>query len=328
MNNMMPAHGQPTVRDCIVCGRDEGDPVFVYTYDFLTKVRGTNPESLAARGWTKDRTSTIVRCRNCGCKYVRDPFLYDPDMDTPPDRSIDESVEAELKKRLAGESFYHSDQKQWIARTLAWQAYTRQGRDIAFLDYGAGGGTTVNMVRAMGVKHVVAYDPYYPPHMKAVFKRICLPGIYCVRSRSELDALGPFDAVTFQAAFEHVADPRGELETIFSLMSPGGFLYVNNPCMDLDKELPYLIAANRITRKDRISHYHPYHLNYLMPREFDKLLRSVGFRVTPWIDYVPVTPLRGNAQAWIVRNLKMVVRMTQNTLGLPYRREIFLAEKP
>lgn len=63
------------VRNCIICGVDDCVEKFTYTMDFLVEVRGHNREGLSKQGWRHDDTSTIVKCRNCGCYYVRDILL-------------------------------------------------------------------------------------------------------------------------------------------------------------------------------------------------------------------------------------------------------------
>ena len=323
--------GRP-IRHCIICGSSDHRPVFAYTYQFLVQVRGVSAERLAERNWTEDTTSTIVRCNSCGCNYVRDPYLVDylvESLDRKDD--ADAYVEAAKKVRAAYDqyaNYEHADHKYWIARTLVWLAARRKRGDIAFLDFGSGSGTTANMVRSLGVAKVVAYDPFYPPTVQTTFDAVNFPGIRCVRHRDDLRALGPFDAASFQSAVEHVLDPRGELAAIFELLAPGGLLYVNNPVMDLDREIGALQAAKRIKKADRISYYHPNHLNYMMPRDFERMIRDIGFRVTTWVPHAP-PPLTVATVADAAKGAaKRAVRFAQNALHLPYARYAYLLRKP
>jgi len=328
-----PANTGTIVRDCILCGASAHEPVFVYTFDFLVNVRGQSAEKLRRTGWTEDVTSTIVRCEACGCHYVRDVRL--PSSQYAAARSewseSDEAIAEFAKEMLAQDTFKsypNRDAENWTVRTLVMLAAKAQQRDIRFLDFGAGGGQASSMARACGVRDVVAYDPFFVSAAQKRYDAANFAGILCVRDKPTLMTLGPFDAAIFQSAVEHVADPRGELATIFELLSPGGYLYVNNPVMDLNKKIGALRAARKIVKRDRISHYHPGHLNYLLPNEFAALLREVGFRITPMVLYPPVPMAPGFLGARLKQNAKSAVRWLQNTLGLPYTRYAYVVQKP
>ena len=111
-------------------------------------------------------------------------------------------------------------------------------------------------------------------------------------------------------------------------MSPGGYLYVNNPVMPLDKELPKLQNAKTINRKDRISYYHPGHLNYMLPKHFERLLTEVGFEILPITHFPPVPFSSVTSKNYVLRNIKTLVRTLQNVLGLPYARNFYIVQKP
>lgn len=319
------------VRDCVLCGADDAAPLFTYTFRYLTEVLGMAPAAARAKGWSEATSSTIVRCRRCACIYVRDAVLES--LPEPPEE--DAARGADVERRVAAArahdtfKFYRTnDEEAWIVRNLVFLAADRQQRDIRFLDFGAGRANACTVARALGVRDVFAYDPFYVSYIQDVLDRANAPGIVALRTRRELLESAPFDAVVFQSSIEHVADPRGELATIYEAMAPGGYLYVNNPFMDLARELDELRQARRIAKKDRISHYHPWHLNYLTPAQFRRLLEECGFRVTPLALYPPVPAVARLWRKILWRNAKAAIRLAQNAMRLPYDRYVFVAEKP
>ena len=221
------------------------------------------------------------------------------------------------------------DSENWIVRNLCLLAARQQGRDIRFLDFGAGGGLMCNAARVYGVQDVIAYDPFYSKIVQEKFNAGNFPGIKCILTRTAVSDHGLFDAVVFQGALEHVVDPLGELQFIFENITSGGYLYVNNPIMDLENELSDLVSATKIIKRLAISHYHPWHLNYMMPRHFEKILKDVGFTILPTIQYYPpASPGAGAAGRKLVVMAKTSIRWLQNRLGLPYKRYVYIVQKP
>jgi|GEM_PF-1932430 len=321
------------LRNCIICGSDDAKPVFTYTLDFLLGVRGHREDSLRLQGWTEETGSTIVKCSNCGCNYVRDPFLPSPAYAKAMSAHAETAQSLDERRQRLGskETYKHYpqfDYQVWVVRNLVLLAARAQKRDIKVLDFGAGGGETASMARMMGVRDVVAYDPNWAEAIQEHFDATNFPGIHCVRSLEPLSALGPFDAVIFQSAVEHVLDPRGELQTIYDLMAPGGYLYVNNPVMEIDKEIGQLRAATTIKKSDRISYYHPGHFNYMMPKDFERLLKEIGYEIMPLVHYAPVPFASGFYREFLLTHLKRGVRYLQNVLGLPYDRYYYIVRKP
>jgi 2-polyprenyl-3-methyl-5-hydroxy-6-metoxy-1,4-benzoquinol methylase len=321
-----------SVRSCIICGSGDHDVVFDYNMDFLINVRGHDEANLRLRGWEENTTSSIVRCRNCGCNYIRDivrrleQFADERSRQARSQAAIDERV-ARTRIHDNYKRYPAMDNQNWIVRNLVLLSAERQKRDIKFLDFGAGGGDQSNMARVCGVRDVVAYDPNFVENIQEHFDAANFPGIHCVSEREDLASLGPFDAAVFQSAIEHVADPRRELRTIFDLLSPGGLLYVNNPVMDLDREIDALRSASKIVKRDRISYYHPGHFNYMMPRHFETLLKEVGFKISSLGWYPPVPWATELVSRAMERDLKAGVRWLQNVLGLPYARHVYFVEK-
>ena len=317
------------IRNCIVCNADDAAPVFTFTYAFMHEVCGKSESALAGEDWQADTETTIVRCRRCGCNYIRDAIVYVDDVgaDDVDDPQLRAGHADYLVARDARKNYRNFDDLNWIVRMLIYLARDGHTEDLRYLDFGAGGGVSCNTARAYGVREVVAYDRYSSLR-QGWYDRYGHPGIRFSRDASELPALGPFHAVVCQSVMEHVLDPRGELETIFNAMAPGGYVYVNNPCMPLDSEIGALRMATKIGKRDAVSCYQPRHFNYMMPHHFKRLLREVGFEVTPLVHYPPVPFARGFYRRKLIRDAKWLLRTAQNIVGMPYHRHFFIARKP
>ena len=307
------------IRSCINCGADDYKALFSYTYNFMTQVRQSTPEYMEKVGWSKDVTSTIVKCHTCGFNYIRDVF---PNTERQkPIPTLEEISRMYTYKRFRG-----FDEENWLVRNLVFFAVQRQKRDIKFLDFGAGSGTISNAARVYGVRDVIAYDPY-SGYGAEEYKKFNFPGIYFTRNRDDLYKWAPFDIAVCLGVIEHTLNPRRELEIMYEIMSKGGFLYISNPLMDLDKELGHLVKAKSIKKKDKISHYHPNHLNYMTPRQFLNILEGVGFKITPMV-FSPAVPFRFRwDKGYLIRDIKFTLLKIFCFFRLPYKRYIFIAEK-
>ena len=110
-------------------------------------------------------------------------------------------------------------------------------------------------------------------------------------------------------------------------MSKGGVFYVNNPFMDIDREIDQLLNAKTIYKKDNISHYHPGNINYLKPKQFKYLLKKIGFDVLSF-NVKPPVPLTKYAFKNILRrNVVQFAKTAFNLLGVPYSRHAFIVRK-
>lgn len=321
------------LRNCVVCGANDYEEKFSFTMDFLVNVRGHQREKLLSTEWHDGESSTIVKCNKCGCNYIRDVFITEKaEIDRRYESyTNDDWYERHLEREASNNTiafFKDRDLQNNAVRMIVLLALKEQNRGVKILDFGAGGADTSNFARAMGVNDVVAYDPVYSPNEKIKFDRCNFPGIHCTNKIEELLDLGPFDAVIFQSSVEHVVDPRGELQTIYDLMSNGGYLYVNNPVMPLDRELNELQSAKRIKKSDRISYYRPEHLNYMLPHHFEAMLKGIGFIITPMVYFPPIPFCRSMLRPYILRKVKYLIRYLSNIFHVPYARQFYIVQKP
>ena len=314
------------IRKCIICGKDHYETMFTFTYDFLTKIfKNIGPGYVEEIGWSPDTRSSIVRCLECKCSYVRDVFVgYER---AKGDKPIEEAT---CNSSSCGSNWA---ERVWIlncifflAQNVSYKKTLNDKKGINFLDFGSGSGNLSNLARAMGIRDVYALDPY-TICQKAYYEKYNFPGIVFSRDKDEIFKHAPFDVVVCNGTFEHLFDPVNELVSIYDNMSKGGFFYVNNPFMDIDREINQLRNAKLIYKKDPISHYHPGHINYLKPKQFKGLLKKIGFEVLSF-NVKPSVPLtKTTIKLFLGRNVVQFVKTAFNILGVPYSRHAFIVRK-
>lgn len=314
-----PPAGARLVRPCVLCGADDAELVFRFTWEVLVGVYGWKPEEL---GWTPGDTSSLVRCRACKTHYLRDIVL-------PPAGAGEDHGDETGDPRIGGlqRRFPVIDAQAWTIRTLVLWVLRRSGQDPKLLDFGAGGGWASNQARALGLGEVVAYDPYIG-NGPGFYRRFNFPGIAFTADLQEVERRGPYDVVICNSVLEHMTDPREELETLFRLMRPGGLMAVNNPLAGFHRDLPRLQGAQRISKGDTISGFHPLHYNYLAPRQFERLLRQAGFRITALATYPPAPLVRGLRGYALKQQARHALRTLQNLARIPYDRYAYVVERP
>ena len=88
--------------------------------------------------------------------------------------------------------------------------------------------------------------------------------------RAGPEAGAPFDAVTFWAVIEHLAEPKSLLEKAHTVLKPGGLCFVLVPNFKS-------LAMRLLGAKYR--YVYPQHLNYCSAQTLTRLARSSGFAV-------------------------------------------------
>ncbi len=304
-------------RRCILCDADNYEILFTYTYDYLTKVRDLSPEMLENIEWSEDTTSSIVRCKSCQAKYIRDVY---PDYERSKKELSEEEIVNLWNKHGSDNKFFWVEYRMWILYSTISLAINNLSKEIKLLDYGAGTGTWCNMARALGVNDVFAYEPYSHYNPK-YYKTYNFPGINSSRSWEKIQDFAPFDVVICNGAFEHFLNPKEDISRIYDNMTRGGYFYINNPFMDLDNELDSLKRAKKIEKKMSISHYHPGHVNYLTRGEFKSfLLNNFDFKIIN-IGTNPLYPPR-NLKRLIKAKIKSLLFYT----GL-YKQDVVVLKK-
>ena len=315
------------IRKCIICGKDDYETIFTFTYEYLTNIyKNVASGYIDEIGWTPDTSSSIVRCLKCGSIYTRDVFVgYERDKSNSP---LEEEV-------LAASSGYTVQMAEcaWVLNSILFLAQKssfhqmrNSPKSFKFLDFGSGTGVLSNLARAMGAKDVYALDPYTAAQ-KTYYEKYNFPGIVFSRDKDEIFKHAPFDVVVCSSVVEHLFDPANELISIYDNMSKGGLFYVTNPFMDIDRDINKLRNAKSINKKDSIGHYHPGHINYLKPKQFKDLLNNIGFEVLSLNVKPPVPLTKHSLKTFLRRNAVQFVKTAFNYLGVPYSRHAFIVRK-
>ena len=315
------------VRKCIICGKDDYEAIFTFTYEYLTKIyKNVSLESVKEMGWTPDTRSSIVRCLKCKSIYVRDVFVgYERGRGDHP-------LEEEVYPSTSGYTVQTAE-GVWVLNSIFFltqnnmfhQKRNSQNR-IKFLEFGSGDGALSNLARAMGIRDVYALDPYTSTQ-KIYYEKYNFPGIVFSRDKDVIFKHAPFDVVVSGSVFEHLFDPVNELISIYDNMNKGGFFYITNPFMDIDREITQLKNAKSIYKKDPISHYHPAHINYLKPKQFKNLLERIGFEVMSLSVKAPVPLSKYTINNFLRSNAVRFAKTVFNQLGVPYSRHCFIVRK-
>ena len=67
----------------------------------------------------------------------------------------------------------------------------------------------------------------------------------------------------------------------------------------------------------------------MMPKDFERILREVGFEILPMVNnYPPASPGAGFVRRKLINSAKNGTRWPQNALGLPYKRFVYIVQKP
>ena len=315
------------IRKCIICGKDDYENVFTFTYEYLTNTyKNVSSGYVDEIGWMPDTTSSIVRCRKCGSIYTRDVFVgYERAKGNNP---LEEDVRASKTgytiQMAECVGILHSI--LFLIQNSSFQQMRNSQKYIKFLDFGSGSGAISNLACAMGVRDVYALDPY-TIYQKTFYEKYNFPGIVFSRDKEEIFKYAPFDVVVSSSVFEHLFDPMNELISIYDNMSKGSFFYITNPFMDIDREINQLRNAKAIYKKDIICHYHPGHINYLKPKQFKNLVENIGFEVLSFSvkPHVPLT--KHSIKQHLYHNSVRFAKTAFNLLGVPYNRQAFIVRK-
>jgi 2-polyprenyl-3-methyl-5-hydroxy-6-metoxy-1,4-benzoquinol methylase len=273
------------LRQCIVCNSKDASELFSYNYSYLTNVRGVRKSVLQKKGFDTNCSSTIVKCNACGCNYIKDVLI---DYQIASEREKSNKLEVKKEKDVFADFSQINKgvniEKNWRLAQLYHSLsniINRHHGQLRVLDFGAGSAGFSRLASVIGADICLAYDLAYAENIQSVFDEICPPGLIATHDFEVVKNQGPYDIVFCQSMIEHVTNPRAIMESIYGVMATDGLLYINNPIMDLDREIKSLKSANKISKRDKLSYYHPGHLNYMTPMHFLRISKEVGFEIAP-----------------------------------------------
>lgn len=133
------------------------------------------------------------------------------------------------------------------------------------LDVGCGSGFFLETASRMGWNATgTEYDDFSVNLCKS-------KGLYVIKGSIEDIKLekGSYDAITSFEVIEHLSTPSSHLSTLFSLLKPGGTLYITTPNFNA--------VTKRLFKSNWSVISYPEHLTYFTPKTLNTTLKSVGF---------------------------------------------------
>ncbi|MBX3422540.1 MAG: class I SAM-dependent methyltransferase [Pirellulaceae bacterium] len=160
---------------------------------------------------------------------------------------------------------YHGDRHGFTARYCDWRRLRIVRSWLAsaspkWLDVGCGDGTLIDSARRQ------RWSVYGVERFPELARK---RGLTVFGSLDEAGAEGPFDCVTLWHVLEHLTEPQQDLETIHSLLKPGGVLIIAVPD-----------AGSWVARWFGRHWLHwdvPRHLHHFSARSLGGLLATAGF---------------------------------------------------
>lgn len=94
----------------------------------------------------------------------------------------------------------------------------------SILDYGCGDGRFLSQLREAAFVNLAGYD--FDPNARYAARQL---GARVVDDESELQALGPFDAITLNHVIEHLVDPVADIARLSKMLNAGGRIVLRTP---------------------------------------------------------------------------------------------------
>ena len=150
--------------------------------------------------------------------------------------------------------------------------------DLSILDYGSGSGKISKLSELLGFKKIVAYDPVYNEDAKQSYKIADFRKINVINNIKELSKNEKFDIIWCTAVIEHAFSVKDVFRDLKKLSNSTSIIMISNPIMNIEKDLIHLLNLNK---KKRLLHFHLGHINYMLGKDFNKLIKLHGFKIIP-----------------------------------------------
>jgi SAM-dependent methyltransferase len=282
---------------CIGCSADSLETLSRGRYDDdpLHAILANEAWGESPLPYLRDAQWCYVRCRSCGQAFHRHVLapawmqrLYSEwETQAAMESFADQHISAQERLQRGTHFYTH-------ALRLQHMTASRSGR-VRLLDYGCGHGEFVAAARAIGIGAVgIDFAPDRARH----------GAVAMYPSLDALQAAGadqpPFDAVTLFEVLEHLADPRGTLESLAPLMRPGAVLVLETPdttgITDLRTYSDYLAIAPLG------------HINGFTPATLRQIAERAGFRAVRPPPY------------WVTTSWRQALKSSLRNLIAPLRR--------
>jgi len=307
-------------RNCILCGNNDSKKIFNFTYDFIKNIRKSDPST--KYGWDKETNNWIVKCKNCKCTYV-DEVIRPKAEDIIQENLRSQIFEKEIKDFYNPDNLVNNLNDLNYNESILKNIYKnlKKKDSIKLLDYGSGNAEFSLFKKKYKIQKIVSYDPLYPKNIKDIFTK------YKINSNPTNDLKEilneKFDIIICQSVIEHVNDPNFEITNMRKMLSDNGIIYINNPYMNIEKDLKKLKTVKEIKKKDHISCYHIDHVNYMMPNIFINMCNKNNLKIINFWQTFTVTSSEETLIRLLKTNMNSFIHFALNSFKIFYKKQHF-----
>jgi len=301
-----PEGGLVRVTNCPVCNNDQRDLMYEGLSDtvfFCAPGRWTLYRCTACRsGYLDPRPSEETLGLAYSNYYTHGQF--DPQADQP---TNPEQFAGSFRQSLRNgyENFRYGTKKEPAASlgALVGFCWPRMSQVIDYLNYyitnrphrlleiGFGGGRFLSRAHINGWNPIgVDLDPVAIAQAREAGLEVYEGGIEIMIEKDIR-----FDAIALSHSIEHVPDPVGVLKTAFSLLNPGGMIYLDTPNLEA--------SGHNEFRNNWRGLEPPRHLVIFTWESMERLLREIGFVKFKRHPRPQVTQMIWNASSRIKRGV-------------------------
>ncbi len=305
-------------RNCILCGSKDKKKIFNFTYNFIKNVRKSDPKF--KYGWEENTNNWIVSCIQCGCAYVDEIIKGEAFEDSEKKKNnFEEELENFYNPINLVSNLHDINYNQSILINIIKNL--KQKKNLKLLDYGSGNSEFSLFKNKYNISEIISYDPLYPNNINDIFKRLKIAS-KAINKTNDLDN-EKFDIIICQSVIEHVSDPNSEISNMKKFLKDDGIIYINNPYMNIKKDLKNLISAKHIKKEDHISCYHIDHINYMMPNIFLKLCKKNDLQLINFWQIFNGTSRNNNFKDTLRTNINSLIHYILNCFGIYYKKQHF-----
>lgn len=189
----------------------------------------------AGRPYHRDSRRDYVHCQECALVFV------------PPEQHLSPAAERAVYRQHQNDPD-DAGYRRFLARLFA-PLHERLPADASGLDFGSGPGPTLSLIFEEAGHEMALYDPFYAPDRSVLEKR--------------------YDFITLSEVAEHLSRPGKELDDLWSLIKPNGWLG---------------IMTKRVIDADAFAGWHykedPTHVCFFADKTFDFLASRWGAQAT------------------------------------------------